>query len=268
MGYLDYMEWKTLRVEVDNNGVATVTLCRPKEMNALSTTMFEELNVLLPQLDESTQVRAVILTGEGRAFCAGGDLTEMKEGYGGNAGFYRHMEQANRCTATLVELNKPVIAAVNGAATGAGINLALAADIVIASEKAKFSEIFGNVGLIPDLGGTYLLPRIVGRAKAKEIVFTYRMIDANEALELGIVHKLTTPEGLFAEAHAMAEKFAEGPTFAFGMGKKLINRCYETDLHTALHMEALSQALAANSKDHAEGVAAFFEKREHAFTGE
>lgn len=267
MGYLDYMEWKTLRLEVDGKGIATVTLCRPKEMNALSTTMFEELNVLLPQLNESTEVRAVILTGEGRAFCAGGDLAEMKAGYGGNAGFYRHMEQANRCTAALVELNKPVIAAVNGAATGAGINLALAADIVFASEKAKFSEIFGNVGLIPDLGGTYLLPRIVGRAKAKEIVFTYRMIDATEALELGIVHKLTAPDALYGEAHAMAEKFAQGPTFAFSMGKDLINRSYETDLHTALHMEALSQALAANSKDHEEGVAAFFEKREHNFLG-
>ena len=268
MGYLDYMDWKTLRFEVDEKGVATVTLCRPKEMNALSTTMFEELNVLLPQIDESTTIRAVILTGEGKAFCAGGDLGEMKAGYGGNAGFYRHMEQANRCTAALVELNKPVIAAVNGAATGAGINLALAADVVIASEKAKFSEIFGNVGLIPDLGGTYLLPRIVGRAKAKEIVFTYRMIAAQEALELGIVHKLVEPDALMGEARAMAEKFAAGPTFAFGMGKKLIDRSYETDLHTALHMEALSQALAANSRDHAEGVAAFFEKREHSFTGE
>lgn len=268
MGYLDYMDWKTLRFEVDEEGVATVTLCRPKEMNALSTTMFEELNVLLPQINESTQIRAVILTGEGRAFCAGGDLGEMKAGYGGNAGFYHHMEQANRCTATLVELNKPVIAAVNGAATGAGINLALAADVVIASEKAKFSEIFGNVGLIPDLGGTYLLPRIVGRAKAKEIVFTYRMITAQEALEMGIVHKLVKPDTLMTEAYTMAKKFAAGPTFAFGMGKKLIDRSYETDLHTALHMEALSQALAANSKDHAEGVAAFFEKREHQFVGE
>lgn len=268
MAFLDYMEWKTLRVDIDDKGVATITLCRPKEMNALSTTVFEELNVLLPQLDESNAVRAVIITGEGKAFCAGGDLAEMKQGFGGNAGFYRHMEQANRTTATLVELGKPVIAAVNGAATGAGINLALSADIVIASEKAKFSEIFGNVGLIPDMGGTYLLPRIVGRAKAKEIVFTYRMIDAKEALELGIVQKLVEPDELMKEAYEMAAKFADGPTFAFAMGKRLINRCYETDLHTALHMEALSQALAANSADHAEGVSAFFEKREQNFVGE
>lgn len=268
MAFLDYMEWKTLRVEMNEQGVATVTLCRPKEMNALSTTVFEELNVLLPQLDEAQEVRAVVLTGEGKAFCAGGDLAEMKQGFGGNAGFYRHMEQANRTTATLIDLGKPVIAAVNGAATGAGINLALSADVVIASEKAKFSEIFGNVGLIPDMGGTYLLPRIVGRAKAKEIVFTYRMIGAQEAQELGIVQKLVAPEDLMTEAYAMAEKFAAGPTFAFAMGKRLINRCYETDLHTALHMEALSQAMAANSADHAEGVAAFFEKREHKFIGQ
>ena len=262
-----FMKFTTIAYQLEETGIAWITLRRPKEMNAMSIPMFEELNHLLPQVDADPKVRAVILTGEGKAFCAGGDLSEMKAGYDGNAGFYHHMESANRASATLIELSKPVIAAVNGAATGAGINLALAADVAIASERAKFSEIFGSVGLIPDLGGTYLLPRLVGRAKAKEIVFTYRMIDAQEALELGLVNQVLPPEELLDAARILAEKFAQGPSFAFSMAKKLINRCYETDLHTALHMEALSQALSANSHDHEEGVTAFFEKRPPHFKG-
>lgn len=262
------MDHKNIRYEVDSRGLAWITLTRPKEMNAMSGPMFDELNELLPLVDADTSVRAVILTGEGKAFCAGGDLAEMKAGYGGNAGFYHHMVSANRCAAAIMELGKPVIAAVNGAATGAGINLALAADLAIAAENAKFSEIFGNVGLIPDLGGTWLLPRLVGRAQAKEIIYTYRMISAQEALELGIVYRVVPPEVLLPEAEKLAAQLAEGPTFAFAMAKKLLNRAFETDMGTALHMEALSQALAANSNDHKEGVAAFFEKRPHKFQGD
>lgn len=261
------MSWTTIHYKQENNGVAWVTLCRPKERNAMSSLMFEELNQLLPQLEADTAIRAVVLTGEGKAFCAGGDLAEMKTGYGGNAGFYHHMESANRCAAALLELGKPVVAAVNGAATGAGINLALAADLAIAAENAKFSEIFGNVGLLPDLGGTWLLPRLVGRAKAKELIYSYRMVDAQEALSLGLVNQIVPLEKLHDTAAHLAEQLAQGPTFAFSMAKRLINRCYETDLHTALQMEALAQSLAANSQDHQEGVRAFFEKRPPHFRG-
>ena len=261
------MDYKTISYDLDDKGIAIITLNRPKALNAVSGPMFEELTNVLEIIAASSEVRAVILTGEGRAFCAGGDLAEMQQGYGGNAGFYHHMERANRCTAALVELNKPVIAAVNGVATGAGMNLVLACDIAIASNKVKFSEIFGNVGLVPDVGGTWLLSRVVGRAKAKEIVFSYRMIEAQEALELGLVSRLVEPDQVMEAAYALAEKIAQGPTFAFAMAKAMIDRSYETDLRTALQMEALSQALAGNSEDHREGVDAFFGKRPHQFRG-
>ena len=177
------------------------------------------------------------------------------------------MELANRFTVALAELPKPVIAAVNGAATGAGMNVALAADIAIASDKAKFSEIFGNVGLVPDVGGTYLLPRVVGRSKAKEIVMTYRMISAQEALALGIVTQVVPDEELDSVVTDLARKISEGPTFALALGKKLINRSFEMDIRAALDMECMAQSLAGNSQDHKEGVAAFFEKRKPCFQG-
>lgn len=261
------MEYKTLKYSLDNKGIAKITLNRPEAMNALSSELFSEMLPLLDEVSRDDKVRVVIIKGEGRAFCAGGDLAEMKKGYGGNSGFYKFMELANRFTVTLAELPKPVIAAVNGAATGAGMNVALAADIAIASEKVKFSEIFGNVGLVPDVGGTYLLPRAVGRSKAKEIIMTYRMITANEALELGIVNKVVAEDKLDETVEELALRIAAGPTFAFALGKKLVNRSFEMDINTALSMESMAQALAGNSEDHKEGVKAFFEKRKPEFKG-
>lgn len=261
------MSWSTIQYKQKRDGVTWIILNRPEVRNAMSALMFDELNQLLLQLGKDASTRSILLTGEGKSFCAGGDLAEMKAGYGGNAGFYRFMENANRCIATLMEIDKPVVAAVNGAAMGAGMNLALVADIVIAAENAKFSEIFGNVGLIPDLGGTWLLPRLVGRAKAKELIFSYRMIDAEEALTLGLVNQVVPTEALLETATQVAEQLAHGPTFAFSMAKRLINRCYETDLHTALQMEAFAQSLSANSSDHQEGVLAFFDKRKPSFSG-
>lgn len=261
------MDLKTVRYELDEMGIARVTLSRPKELNALDTVMFRELIGLLEQIGQDDAVRVVLLTGAERAFCAGGDLHEMKAGFEGNYGFLKHMELASQFTAALAELPKPVIAAINGAATGAGMNVALSADIAIASEKAKFSEIFGNVGLVPDVGGTYLLPRVVGRAKAKEIIFTYRMITAGEALELGIVNRVVSADELERTVNELAERIAKGPTLAFALGKKIINRSFEIDLQTALEMEGMAQALAGNSIDHKEGVAAFFDRRKPNFVG-
>lgn len=263
------MKFNTIRCELfSETGVCVITMNRPNELNAMSAQMFRELTQLLVSIDGDPDVRCVVLTGEGRAFSSGGDLAEMKAGFGGHAGFYRHMQLANRFLLTLAELNKPVIAAINGAAMGAGMNTALACDILIASEKAKFSEVFGNVGLSPDVGGTYLLARLVGHAKAKELVFSYKTIGAQEAKELGIVNDVVAPEQLMETVMAMAETIASGPTMAFAMAKRMINRSYEMDLATALHMEALSQTIAGNSDDHLEGVSAFFEKRPHQFKGQ
>lgn len=260
------MEYKNIQYVLES-GIGIITMDRPKELNALDTAMFEELIDILTKINFDEAVRVVVLTGAEKAFCAGGDLQEMKRGFGGNEGFFRHMELANLFTVTLAELSKPVIASVNGAATGAGMNVALAADIAIASEKTKFSEIFGNVGLVPDVGGCYLLPRAVGRAKAKEIILTYRMIGAREALELGIVNQVVPPEQLEDTVLKLARQIAAGPTFAYTLGKKIINRSFETDIRTVLDMESMSQALAGNSEDHKEGVAAFFGKRPPRFSG-
>lgn len=246
-------------------GIGRLVLNRPEQLNALSGQMFQELIALLRKLETEKDLKVLIVSGAGRAFCAGGDVAEMEKGFGSSMGFYDHMGAANRFTMALAEFPKPVIAQIQGAATGAGMNIALAADIVIASEKAKFSEIFGNVGLIPDVGGTYLLPRIVGRSKAKEIVFTYRMMSAKEAFELGIIHKLTAPEELEDAVLEYAKKIAAGPTRALGIAKRLINRSFETDLYTALDFEGFAQALCGNGEEHKEGVRAFTEKRKPDF---
>ena len=258
---------ETVCYSVDERGIGRLVLNRPGQRNALSRQSFEELNALLDQAAQDTAVRVLVLTGAGKAFCAGGDLQEMQAGYGANAGFYQFMLRVNQFTAKLADLPKPVIAAVNGPAFGAGMNVALAADLVVASRQASFAEVFGNVGLVPDVGGAYLLPRIVGRAKAKELILTHRTVSAQEALELGIVHRLVEPEALEAAVQALAEQIAKGPTFAYALGKQILNRSSELDLQSALSMESMAQALAANSEDHKEGVAAFFEKRRPEFRG-
>ena len=257
---------KTLSITVDQEGVAILTLSRPKLLNALTAPMFQELAQRLREIEASQEIRAVLLTGQGRGFCAGLDLGELKDGYGGQEAFYRHIEAANRLIVLLAELDKPVVVAVNGIAAGSGMNIVLAADLAVAATDATFSQSFGHVGLIPDVGGTYLLPRIVGVSKAKEIIFMDRKLDAQEALSLGIVHQVVEPAQVLATAYAAARKLAAGPSFAFSVAKKMLSRCNEMDIHTALHMEALSQALVSNTDDYKEGVEAFFEKRMPVFT--
>lgn len=267
MSRRDLVELETVHCTLDDIGIARIAMARPKEMNALSTRMFQDMLSVLDLVGKDDTVRVVVLTGEGRAFCAGGDLQEMKAGFEGNYGFCKHMELANAFTVALAELPKPVIAAIHGAAVGAGMNVALAADIAIASDQAQFSEIFGSVGLAPDVGGAYLLPRVVGRAKAKEIIMTYQMISAQEALALGIVSRVVPAGALEDVVQELAERIAQGPTFALALGKKIINRSFEIDLHTALELECMAQSLAGNSEDHREGVKAFFEKRTPVFRG-
>lgn len=257
---------KTLSITVDQEGIAILTLSRPKTLNALTTPMFQELSHRLEEIEASKEIRAVLITGQGRGFCTGLDLGELMDGYGGQEAFYRHIEAANRLIVLLAELDKPVVAAVNGIATGYGMNIVLAADFTVASTDATFSQNFGHVGLIPDVGGTYLLPRIVGVSKAKEIIFTGRKLDAKEARSLGIIHQLVEPAQVLDIAYATALKLASGPSFAFSMAKKMLSRCNEMDIHTAMHMEALSQSLVSSSDDYKEGIKAFFEKRIPVFT--
>jgi len=167
----------------------------------------------------------------------------------------------------LVNFPRPTLAMVEGVAVGAGCNLALACDLVVASEDAKFGEVFAKIGLVPDGGGTYLLPRLVGLARAKELIFTAEIIDAAEALRLGLINRVVPARELAAVTRDLAERIAAGPPLALRMAKELVNRAAASDLDTALNLEAFAQGVAIASDDHQEGVSAFFEKRRPRFTG-
>lgn len=261
------MDKKSISYTVDQEGIAILTLSRPHALNALTAQMCQELYEVLKEVDQSDNVRALLITGEGRAFCTGLDISELKESYDDTLEpFYRHLEAANQLIVQLSELHKPLVMAVNGVAAASGMNMILTADIAVASDQATFSQSFGNVGLIPDVGGTYLLPRIVGVPRAKEIIFMDRKLNAQEALDLGIVHQLVPPSQVVAAAYEMAQKLSSGPSFAFSVAKKMLSCCNEMDIHTALHMEALSQVLVSNVDDYREGVDAFLEKRRPVFS--
>jgi 2-(1,2-epoxy-1,2-dihydrophenyl)acetyl-CoA isomerase len=212
------------------------------------------------------QSRVGIVTGSGKAFCAGGSLNELGEGLTAGAGV-EYMKRLNEIILTIHHLEKPLIAAVNGAAVGAGFSMALACDIVIASENAIFSVAFPKVGLVPDLGGIYFLPRIAGLHKAKELYFTGETLKAVKAFEMGFVNHVTAPDELMAFSMKMAARISQGPPKAFAMGKALLNRSGQLCLEDVLAYEAMAQAISFQSEDHREGIVAFREKRVPFFCG-
>jgi len=260
------MNFETILYE-EINGVAIIRLNRPGQLNAMNEQLMRDVIQACTLITENPSVRAAVITGAGRAFSAGGDVQEIKQGYGGEIGFLAHMHLVNNMILALAELSKPLIAAVNGVATGMGMNTALCADIILAAEDARFSQIFGKIGLVPDSGGSYLLARLIGLAKAKELIFSSRIIEAQEAQTLGLVNRIIPSDELLPEALALAETLAQGPTFAMITAKKMIHNCYSVDLRTALDNEASAQVLAAGTADHAEGICAFQEKRRPVFIG-
>lgn len=262
------MAYQGISYTIDGKGIAIITLSQPKAVQVSDPSTLQELIDLLGTIAFSREIRAVILTGEERSRSPGEDGEPRPGGCSGDIGSSRHRKAANAFIAALEQLNKPVIAAIHGLSDNTGMQIALAADIAIASTKTVFSEPMSQVGMIPDLGVTYLLPRLVGKAKAKELLFTQHKIDAQEALRLGLVNQVVLPDAVLDTAYALAEKIAQGPPFAFHVAKKMMNRCYEMDLHTALHMETLSQTLAECSNDYAEGLAAWLEKRKPDFKGD
>src|SRR5581483_9716199 len=197
----------------------------------------------------------------------GGDVRSMRERRQTAAEGRARVEALNRLVLRLVHFPKPTLAMVDGFAVGAGCNLALGCDLVIASDRAKLGEVFARIGLVPDGGGTWLLPRLVGLARAKELVFTADVIDAAEAARLGLVNRVVAPEALAATTRALAARIAAGPPAALRLAKHMLNRATVSDLPAALDLEAYSQGLAIASADHQEGLAAFFEKRAPRFTG-
>ncbi|MFD1707275.1 enoyl-CoA hydratase-related protein [Siminovitchia sediminis] len=244
---------------------AWITLNRPDKLNAFNNTMHFELLKALHMADEDSNVRSIVLQGAGRAFCAGQDLGEVDAStdYGDLL-----RERYNPVIQKMSNIGKPVIAAVNGTAAGAGFSLALAADFRLASEKANFLNAFIHIGLVPDSGNTYYLPRIVGHAKALELMVLGEKIQAEEAARLGLVTQVIQAQNWETEVAEFSEKLASIPTKAFEMIKESLAKSWESSLEQVLEMEAYHQKRAGQSNDHQEGVKAFLEKRRPVFTGD
>ena len=260
------MGYATLMLE-RTGAVATLTLNRPGARNALDMTMRQEVLAALDEVEADAGSRVLVLTGAGEHFCAGGDVKSMRERRQTAAEGRHRVQLLNKMVLRLVDFPRPTIAMVDGYAVGAGTNLALCCDLVVASDRAKFGELFNKIGLAPDGGGTWLLPRLVGLARAKELIFTGDVFDAAEAARLGLVNRVVPAAELRAVTRVLAEKIAAGPPAVQRMAKHMVNRAATTDLAAALDLEAYSQGLAIAGDDHQEGLAAFFEKRAPKFTG-
>ncbi len=255
-----------------HESIVTLTLHRPETLNAMNEAMLAELERVLMAVATDTTVRVVVLTGSGRAFSSGGDQKRERHAEGQQRFFEGDLggtviERLNRCVLRLQRLPKPVLGSINGVAVGAGCNLALATDLRVASEQARFGEVFTRIGLVPDGGGTYFLPRLVGTAKALELMLLADIIDAQEALRLGLVNWVVPAEQFQAETQRLAERLAQGPTLAYGLVKTGMYQGLTMSLEDVLNMEARNQHIAARSQDRSEGAAAFREKRPARFIG-
>ena len=253
-----------LRIET-RASVVTLTMDRPDSLNALTIPLKVALLEALLAIARSRAIRVVVLTGAGRAFCAGQDLAERAEPDAPPLEVELR-ERYNPMVRALRDLPQPVIAAINGVAAGAGASLALASDLRIASVDARFVLAFGRIGLVPDSGLTWLLPRLVGSARAAELALVGDPLGANEALTIGLVGRVVPAAELLPAAHALADRIAEGSPRALAMTKRLLEAGWSTDLDEALEAEAAAQGLAGASADHAEGLAAFREKRPPRFS--
>ena len=253
-----------------DGGVLTITLNRPDKLNAMTAVMSDELLDAFAGAADDDGIRAIVVTGAGRGFCAGQDLTEFEGAYraGERPDIKEHLTRSyHRLIPRVVSTSKPVIASVNGVAAGAGVSLAAACDMRIAGEDARFTQAFVKIGLVPDSGGTWLLPRIVGYARALELSITGEVIDAQAALEMGLVNRVVAGEDLEEDVAGLAARLAAMPTAAIAETKALLRGALALDLEAALRAEANAQARMGQTDDHLEGVMAFAEKREPRFQG-
>jgi 2-(1,2-epoxy-1,2-dihydrophenyl)acetyl-CoA isomerase len=247
------------------DGVGTITLNRPDKFNALNDELISKLKEALKEMDKDSKVKVVVITGAGAGFCSGQDLqdnllTRSSQQHPSLGNAVRH--HYNPLVLKIRRMEKPVIAAVNGAAVGAGASLALMCDFRVASEDAYFVQAFSKIGLIPDSGSTFLLPRLIGVAKAFELMLLAEKVSAAEALKLGMINKLVPQDQLLQESAALAKRLAEGATLAFGLTKRAVNRAIFPDLEELLEYEASLQEIAGQSEDFLEGIRAFREKRQ------
>ncbi len=255
------------------DGVVTVTLNRPEKKNAINAPMWRELIDVFDEVADTPSDRVLVITGAGDGFCSGADLApgdnaDLQDGAGGVGSTYRQMRVVGRAALRLHHLPQPSIAAVNGVAAGAGLNLALGCDLIVASERARFTEIFSKRGLNVDFGGSWLLPRLVGLHKAKELVFFAEVIDAPEAERIGIVNRVVPADDLPKIVGELAARLAALPPVQLAISKRLLNQSMSVSMAEALEFEDTAQAMNFASKDTAEAMVAFFQKREPKFTGE
>lgn len=260
------MENNTTVLLTVEQGIATITLNRPEAMNAYNQELVDGLTQSLQAVKNDGSVKAVVITGNGKAFTAGGDLGHLLSLTDpiSARGFIASVGQV---VTIIMSMEKPVIAMVNGVAAGAGFNMALACDIIFCAKSARFAQSFSKVGLVPDCGGLYLLPRVVGMHKAKELMFTADLIDAETALSLKIVNKVVEDAELKEVTYKFAARLAQSAPIALGLIKTMINRSDNLDLESTLELEANLQTICMQTQDHKEGVAAFKEKRVPVFQG-
>lgn len=252
-----------------HQGWTEITLNRPDRLNAFNDEMHEALQKALNDAKTDDAVRAILLTGAGRGFCAGQDLdardprkmTSPPDLHATISNFYNPLVRLIR------SINKPIICAVNGVAAGAGVNIALGCDIVLAAESAKFIQSFAKVGLVPDAGGSWILPRLIGEARAKYICMTATPVPAKQAVDWGMIWATHQDDQLMEEARKLASDMAKGPTFGLGMMKQALQSSFDNSLDEQLDLEAELQGRCGRSKDYAEGVSAFLDKRPTDFKG-
>jgi len=257
-----------LRFKVDE-GIATITLDRPEKMNAFTDEMLERWLAALEECRTSPDVRVIVITGTGRAFTTGGDIGSFSDKASQSAASITSglVEGSQRLPRKLAEIDKPLIAALNGFATGGGLDIALACDMRFAAESARFAETYARMGLIPGMGGAYLLPRIVGMTKALEMLWTGDWVDAREAERIGLVSKVFPDAELMAGTHAFARRIADGAPLAVQLIKRVMRLGLDRDFAAALDIVAASMPIVRSSEDHKEAVAAFKEKRTPNFKG-
>lgn len=264
------MTYETLLYQQDG-AVLTITMNRPDKLNALTDQLLHELNLAFEQAGNDTSVRAVILTGAGRGFCAGADLAEgVARGVGTpDFSFEEHLTaNYNPLILRIRSLAKPVIAAINGVAAGAGMSIAVACDLKIASENASFLQAFVKIGLIPDSGSTWMLPRLIGTARALEMMLSGRKVSAQDAAQWGLVNQVVPADQLVDTVNKLAAEYASAPTQAIAYIKQAVEYASTSTLEEALNKEAELQNLAGKTSDNAEGVSAFLEKRTPTFKGQ
>lgn len=262
------MEYQTLLLNIENN-IATITLNRPDAANAMNPIMAKELSDVAIVCDESPEIRAVVITATGKMFCAGGDLSAFADAGDAVSSVMKQMAgDLHMGISRLSRMNAPVIAAVNGTAAGAGFSLAIAADLVVSVDTAKYVMAYTNAGLSPDGSSTYFLPRRIGDRRARELMLTNRVLTAEEALSWGLINTVVSEDELNETVAKLAKKLSTGPTLAYGQVKSLLNASFDNGLETQMELETRGIASMSRSHDGQEGIASFLAKRKPEFTGQ